>query len=99
MIQDLERAWYQSRTNGGTDPLTWMGPGYRSTEVTRKDMFLHAYIGKDYGRGGPIKAREVTTMGMQYALGDATMPLPHGKTAREADPDFIDFIIGMLFGL
>lgn len=60
-MRDAEKEFYERRTAG--EELTWLGLGYAKTEKTRKDDFIHPYMGKDY-RG---QAYELVSMGFQYA--------------------------------
>lgn len=61
--------------------------GYRSNEVTRKDKFLSAYMGKDYNG----RATELTSMGLQYLY---TQP---GALASK-DPEYFVFLINIARG-
>lgn len=56
----LEREFYAKRTAG--ESLEWLGSGYRRDEKTRRDQFVHKYMGKDYGGG----AFELCSMGFEY---------------------------------
>lgn len=60
-IRDSEKRFYDKRTYG--EDLEWMGDGYRSDEMTRKDDFVHLYMGKDYHG----YYYELVSMGFQYA--------------------------------
>ena len=77
-----EQEFYKRRT--ANEELQWMGKGYRKTEKTRKDDFLDAYMGKDYGG----KAYELVSMGFQLAY---TNPIELLK-----DKDMAEWIFGML---
>lgn len=81
-IKEKEKEFYAKRTDGL--PLEWLGPGYRKDEVTRKDDFVHAYMGKDYGGSG----YELVSMGFEYAYTD---PLELAK-----DPEMQQWILGLL---
>lgn len=81
-ILDAERAFYKKRTDG--ERLEWLGPGYKRTEVTRKDDFIHKYMGKDYG-GGDF---ELVSMGFQYAYTD--------PETLAKDPEMEEWIYGLL---
>ena len=85
MLQ-AEQAFYNRRTAGESlqrlKDVT--GVGYRSDETTRKDDFIHPYMGKDYGG----TAYELVSMGFEYAY---TKP---DKLAQ--DPDYQQFIYGLL---
>ena len=43
--------------------MEWLGKGYASYEKTKKDNFLHEYMGKDYNG----QAYELVSMGFEYA--------------------------------
>lgn len=60
-IREQEAAFYAKRTAG--EELQWLGKGYAKDEKTRKDNFVNAYMGKDYG--GDVF--ELVSMGMQLA--------------------------------
>ena len=81
-IRDEERKFYERRTKG--EELEWLGKGYKKSEVTRKDNFVHPYMGKDY-QG---KVYELVSMGFEYAY---TNP---EKLAK--DPDMESWIYGLL---
>lgn len=85
MLQ-AEQAFYNRRTAGEkTERLKDItGVNYKNDEVTRKDNFTHAYIGKDYGG----RAFELVSMGFQQAY---TEP----KTLAK-DTDYQQFIYGLL---
>lgn len=84
-IRKQEKAFYERRTQG--ESLEWLGTGYAKTEKTRKDDFVHPYMGKDYGGS----AYELVSMGFQYAF---TEPNQLAK-----DPDMQQWIFGMLLTL
>lgn len=81
-ILDAERAFYKRRTKG--EELEWLGTGYKRDEKTRKDNFIHPYMGKDYD-GYDF---ELVSMGFQYAY---TEP-----ERLAADPDMEEWIYGLL---
>ena len=63
-IKDMlqtEQSFYDKRTLG--EKLEWLGSGYSKSEKTRKDDFVHPYMGKDYSG----KAFELNSMGFEYA--------------------------------
>lgn len=84
LIPRLEGEFYDRRTAG--ESLEWMGPGYEKKEVTRKDQFINAYIGKDYAG----QFYEVLTMGAESIYAEQ----PRYDITR--DEDFFDFILGIL---
>jgi len=59
-IKKAEKVFYDRRTAG--EDLEWLGSGYDRSETTRKDNFLHPYMGKDYKE----TAYELVSMGFQY---------------------------------
>ncbi|NJK42988.1 MAG: hypothetical protein HC933_00820 [Pleurocapsa sp. SU_196_0] len=66
--------------------------GYRSTETTLRDGFMHAYTGKLYrNASGTDYATEVTSMGIQHLLEDT------GKFFHE-DIEHFFFTLGQLAG-
>lgn len=81
-ISDAEKVFYARRTTG--ESLQWLGSGYSKSEVTRKDKFLHKYMGKDYGG----RFYELVSMGFEYAYTNPTKLL--------ADEDFAQFVYGIL---
>lgn len=81
-ILDQEREFYNRRTAG--EDLEWLGAGYARHEKTRRDNFIHSYMGKDYGGD----AYELVSMGFQYAYDE---PATLAK-----DPDMQEWILGML---
>lgn len=81
-ILDAEREFYKRRTAG--EDLQWLGAGYDASEKTRKDNFIHPYMGKDYG-GYDF---ELVSMGFQYAYTD--------PDTLAKDPDMESWIYGLL---
>lgn len=81
-IRNEEKEFYDRRTKG--EELEWLGKGYEKSEVTRKDNFIHPYMGKDY-QG---QAYELVSMGFEYAYTDPE------KLAK--DPDMESWIYGLL---
>lgn len=81
-IYEAEDVFYKRRTAGC--PLEWLGTGYSKSEKTRKDNFLHSYMGKEY----PDNFYELVSMGFDYAYTDPTI--------LWADEDFAQFIYGIL---
>ena len=81
-IYEAEDVFYKRRTDGC--PLEWLGKGYSMSEKTRKDDFIHPYMGKEY----PDKFYELVSMGFDYAY---TNP-----TKLWEDEDFSQFIYGIL---
>lgn len=59
--------------------------GYRRDELTKKDNYLHAYMGKTYSAGGAIRATELVSMGLEMFARD-----PQALAAH--DPELFDLI-------
>ena len=78
--------FYSKRTKGC--PLEWLGSGYRTDELTRKDKFIDAYMGKDY-KG---EASEILSMGLQYFYDD-----PYKLAIK--DPEYFNFIYKIVRGV
>ena len=81
-IYEAEDVFYKRRTAGC--PLEWLGSGYARDERTRKDDFIHSYMGKEY----PDRFYELVSMGFERAY---TNP-----TSLWADEDYAQFIYGIL---
>jgi hypothetical protein len=79
-----EKRFYEERTAG--EDLQWLGAGYARSEVTRKDDFVHPYIGKDYGGS----AYELVSMGMEGIIGFTN------QVDLSGDEDMRDWITGIL---
>jgi len=86
-IKKLEKEFYERRTAG--EALQWLGSGYGRDERTRKDNFVSAYMGKDYGG----RAYELLSMGIQSAF------LSIGRYDLTKDEDYYDFILGVITAL
>lgn len=84
-ILKAEREFYNERTKGET--LEWLGTGYGYNERTRKDNFVSAYMGKDYGGFG----YELVSMGFEYTLTD------YDKMCQ--DEDMRNWTLGILCGI
>ena len=81
-IRTEEGKFYKRRTEG--IELQWLGHGYAKDEKTRRDDFIHPYMGKDYGGS----AYELVSMGFEDAYTD---PKQLAK-----DPDMQEWIYGLL---
>lgn len=86
-IKAAEKAFYERRTKG--EQLEWLGAvtgntNYKRSEKTRKDKFIHPYMGKDYGG----TAYELVSMGFEDAFCKPT------ELAK--DPDMQAWIYGIL---
>ena len=81
-IKKAEKVFYARRTAG--EDLKWLGSGYRRDEKTRKDDFLHPYMGKDYGGSW----YELVSMGFEYGYSDPAHLMK--------DPDMANWIYGIL---
>jgi len=84
-VHEKALAFYDSRTAG--EKAEWLGDDYDRSEVTRRDKFLHPYMGKEYGR----RATEIVSMGMEYYWDDP-------RTFAREDPEYFDFIFDLLRG-
>lgn len=86
-IMEAEKTFYARRT-AGEELITMRkatgNTAYKADEVTRKDKFLHPYMGKDYGGDG----YELVSMGFQYAFTEPQKLLQ--------DRDYAQFIFGLL---
>ena len=88
-------SFYKRRTrNSPLESLQRLtGINYRSKEKTRKDDFMHPYMGKEYlDKNKEILATEIISMGIEYLYAD---PFAFAN----GDPDFFDFIIEILAGI
>ena len=81
-IKNAEKLFYARRTAG--EDLKWLGSGYRRDEKTRKDDFLHPYMGKDYGGTW----YELVSMGFEMGYTDPARLMK--------DPDMANWIYGIL---
>jgi len=85
-VFDKVQEFYRKRTKGC--PLVWMGQGYGRDELTRKDNFIDAYMGKDYGG----RASEILSMGLEYFYND-----PYKLATK--DPGYFNFIFKVVRGI
>lgn len=81
-VLEIERQFYDRRTAGYE--LEWLGAGYGKKEVSRKDNFISAYMGKDYGGSG----YELLSMGLESLFCDTY------NLSRDAE--YEDLILGIL---
>jgi len=86
MVHREVMEFYHKRTKGYS--LEWLGPGYGKDELTRKDKFIDAYMGKDY-KG---QASEILSMGLQYFYDD-----PYKLALK--DPEYFNFIYKLVRGM
>lgn len=84
-ILAVEKQFYDRRTGG--EELSWLGPGYGRSEVTRFDNFISPYMGKDYGGTG----YELLSMGMEGMFCDTY------NISRDAE--YEDLILGILVAI
>lgn len=84
-ILKIEKQFYDRRTNG--EKLSWLGPGYGRSEVTRVDHFISPYMGKDYGGIG----YELLSMGMEGMFCETF------NISRDAE--YEDLILGILVAI
>ena len=85
-IGRLEAEFYKRRTAG--EKLRWLGPGYKQSETARFDQFLSPYMGKYYGGD---KYYEIVSMGLESVY--------VGSYDIAKDPDYYNFILGVLTGI
>ena len=81
-ILKAEKEFYNRRT--AAEPLEWLGSGYDKSEKTRKDDFIHPYMGKDYHG----TAYELVSMGFEYGYTDPARLMK--------DSDMANWIYGIL---
>lgn len=90
-IKAMEKAFYDRRTAGEVPiklSVLTGNPGYKDSEVAKKDKFVESYMGKDY-QGF---AYEILSMGIESLVG--------GKyNILENDIDYAAFIVGLLAGV
>ncbi|WP_238189912.1 minor capsid protein [Paenibacillus sp. L3-i20] len=89
-IKKLEKEFYDRRTAG--ESLEWLGEGlassgYAKSEKARFDKFLSRYMGKDYGNK-ETSYFEIFTMGAESVF--------TGSYKIESDPDYYNFVLGVL---
>jgi SPP1 gp7 family putative phage head morphogenesis protein len=89
-IKKLEKEFYDRRTAG--ESLEWLGKdlpssGYAKSEKARFDKFLSRYMGKDYGNK-ETSYFEIFTMGAESIF--------TGSYKIETDPDYYNFVLGVL---
>lgn len=78
--------FYNERTKGY--PLEWLGEPFGQHEYTRKDKFIDAYMGKDYGG----RATEILSMGLQNFYKN-----PYELATK--DPEYFNFIYKIVRGM
>lgn len=83
-IVDAEKRFYEERTKG--EQAEWLGYGYARNERTRRDDFVSAYMGKDYGG----TAYELVSMGFEGVIGFTN------RVDLSKDEDMRDWITGIL---
>ena len=89
-VNNLSRRFRNNRTRGEraiTMNEATGNRGYDSDEITKKDKFMHPYMGKIY-RGN---ASEITSMGLEYMY---SKPVAFAKK----DPEMFDFIYNVARG-
>lgn len=93
-LRKLEKQFYDRRTAG--ESLEWIGKdipgggGYDKSEKARFDKFLNPYMGKDYGNR-ESSYFEIFTMGAESVF--------TGSYKIDTDPDYYNFIMGVLASL
>jgi len=67
---------------------------YAVKELTKKDKFTHPYMGKVYpqGKSTGLRNTEVVSMGLEHMYAEPV-------AFAAADPDYFDFIFGLIRGL
>lgn len=85
----FQREFYERRTPG--EKLAWLGPGFKREEHARRDKFLSPYMGKDYRKWYPDTHWELFTMGVEHVF----EPRRYGWRFED-DPEYVDFILGLL---
>lgn len=87
-IRELEWQFYNRRTAG--ERLS--GMSWSNREVTRRDQFVSEYMGKDYGNS-PDSYFELATMGVESIFA------PTRRYDITPDPEYADFVLGLLAAL
>lgn len=102
-IREAEKEFYERRTEGGkliSMNAATKSTGYARWEKTVPDDFYNPYVGKDYGG----RYYEVVSMGFEQMLTPNALQRAHlterdyARTILE-DPDYMDFILGILGGM
>lgn len=102
-MDKLTKAFRIGRAPG--EVAHWLGENYKHDEKAVRDEFFSAYMGKDYGSWG--QSSEVFTMGMEdlffrgarAARTDAPAVPKGNYDLLVDDPDYADFILGLLAAL
>ena len=84
-VHESIMAFYKERTKG--EGLVHLLDGYGAGELTRKDKFIDAYMGKDYEG----TASEILSMGLENFYED-----PYRLATK--DPGYFDFIYNLVRG-
>jgi hypothetical protein len=87
-ILDRIVKFHEARTKGDKpEKLKKLFPnaGYKASEETKKDNYVHPYLGKVYYSGSTIRATELLSSGLEWFYRD-----PYGL--QERDPEFFDLI-------
>jgi hypothetical protein len=90
LVRGMIKAWFERRTKGEKPvSLKKLFPNskYKKNEVTLRDNFIHAYMGKVYSSG----STEILSMGMEYL----SSPEGAGELAAK-DPDMMAFILKII---
>lgn len=82
-VLEAQREFYNRRTKG--EKLVPLGGAYKPTEMTRRDNFINAYMGKFYPSG---KSYELVSMGFQSYFNQTEELFK--------DSDYANFIMGVL---
>ena len=106
-LQELFDRFHDRRTAGETlQPLRDVtgNPGYRPSELCKKDAYIDAYFGKEYPGEKDGRALELFAMTMQIVLGAGSQMAAGSRrsaidfeTLYTQDRELFDFVIGVLF--
>ena len=90
VLQSSLRFWRRRTAGEASERLSKLVPGsnYSAHEIARKDAFIDAYVGKDYGGA----YTEIVSMGLEYMQRD---PLAFWRK----DPDHFSYIWDIMRGI
>ena len=84
-IREQAQAFLEQRTQG--EQAEWLGDHYHEREITKRDRFIHPYMGKIYSDG----YTEIVSMGLEFLY---TQPYQFATN----DPEYFDFIVKLVRG-
>jgi uncharacterized protein with gpF-like domain/ribosomal protein S18 acetylase RimI-like enzyme len=90
--------YYEERTSAPTpeNQLVWLGKGYASNEMTRKDNFWTDYAGKSYvSPDGTRYATELMSSAAEHLFGS----LDYQAKIWSKDPESARFFLGLMAGV